>query len=218
MTSRVDLLEPRNPGAMSGSMDWHSLRPMVWMTSIPPTLGTWMQCNCMMLLATGSMMCLLQLPGAGGKASYPGAACTSWLLQLYPAGVEFDWRLSNYLFRLPSVEVKLFHAAPRRVLRWTRACPDRCFGHQCPAHDPALKFLPQFSCCPASTEDDVYVIAGCPGTRSDECTDLAFQLWLKMGAKGGLSMVSLPLHGFKCSCFRWGWIASLLIQSFCQNR
>ena len=36
------------------------------------------------------------------------------------AAVKFDWRLSEYLFRLPSVEGFLFvYPAPRGMLKWT---------------------------------------------------------------------------------------------------
>ena len=36
------------------------------------------------------------------------------------------------------------------------------------------------------------MIAGCPGTGSAECSDFAFQLWLKVGTKRGVAMMSLP--------------------------
>ena len=48
-----------------------------------------------------------------------GAARRMWLL-LYAYGVEIDWRISNHLFRPPTVEGgKFVHAAPPPLLKWT---------------------------------------------------------------------------------------------------
>ena len=104
---------------MSTSTDWQSWR---WMTNIPPNLDTRMQCKCTMPLATGSKMSAAVTRGWWGQHRTAGAARGSWLLQVYPAGVEFDWPLSNYHLRLPSVEGGEFvHAAPPRVLN--SPCP-----------------------------------------------------------------------------------------------
>ena len=84
------------------------------------------------------------------------------------------------------------YAAPRRVLKWTARVRTGALATNARLTGTALKSSPQCSCCPASTEDDAHVIAGCPGTGSAECSDFAFQLWLKVGTKRGVSMMSLP--------------------------
>ena len=122
-----------------------------------------------------------------------GATRRSWLLQLYPAGVDFDWRISNYLFRLPCVEGGEFvHAAPRRVLKWTARVRTGALATNARLTGTALKSSSQCGCCPAPVEDDAHAIAGCPGTGSAECSDFAFQLWVKVGSKRGVTMIPLP--------------------------
>ena len=121
-----------------------------------------------------------------------GAKRRTWLAQLYPAGLEFDWRVSGHLFRPPRVvEGKFVHTAAPPVIKWTARVRTGALATFARLATTGLKPTSQCPCCPVEVEDDAHAVSGCPGSGSIDCADFAARLWLKVGKSRGVKMIPL---------------------------
>ena len=131
---------------------------------------------------------------AGGKRRV-------WLDQLYPAGLEIDWPISNLLFRRPVVEAHSFvYPTPSVVLKWVARARSVALVTQLRRVHTRLAESPACLCCLAADEDDAHAVSSCSSTGAADLADLIPRLWAD--ACGKRSFSQLPTQ----------WIASHLLQ------
>ena len=93
--------------------------------------GTQKLCRSTMRRARGSCIRFTHAVSWGWREQHrtTGAARHTWLSQLYPDGVEIDWRASNYLFRPPTVGGGKFACCATATVEMDRASVRRCSRH-----------------------------------------------------------------------------------------
>ena len=118
----------------------------------------------------------------------------SWLAQLYPDGLELDWKTSVYLFHPPKVMSGRFvHNASPPVLKWIARARSGALATNARKASTGLGMdSAGCPCCDATLEDDAHVVAGCPQTGSADCEAAAAQLWLKIITDKGVKVGPLP--------------------------
>ena len=93
--------------------------------------GTQKLCRSTMRRARGSCMSFTYDDSQGWREQHrtTGAARRTWLSQLYPDGVEIDWRVSSYLFPPPTVEGGKFACCATATVEMDCASVRRCSRH-----------------------------------------------------------------------------------------
>ena len=156
----------------------------------------------------------------------------SWLAQLYPGGLEFDWKSSSHIFCPPTVVGgKFVHLVLPPVIKWVARARAGALATNARRMVTGLGQSPNCPCCPAATEDDAHAVAGCPCTGSADCALETAQLWLSLTNKHGVQAGPLPqdwlhthllqlavglipqsLHGFLRPT--GDWVVPALLQEF----
>ena len=129
----------------------------------------------------------------------------AWIASLYPAGMEFDWKVSTAIFALPAVVGGYFvHAVPPPVLKWVARARAGALATSLRKATTGLGPSPSplCPCCGAASEDDAHVVAGCPATGAGACVDVALRLWLQIAAKRGIQAPPLATS----------WVSAHLLQ------
>ena len=97
----------------------------------------------------------------------------SFLDQLYPEGLSFEWVLSCGIFRRPGSGVGDFvHLAPVATLKWMARIRTGCLATRARLFGHRLLSSPACVCCGAEVEDDLHVLTGCPATGTSDWLQL----------------------------------------------